>query len=1458
MDSLFSPAPHPPSPTAPTTDFALIELEKENIRPLATGRSAATLSSVFKQPSEADKLLQAGHEKHRANIEEAERRDTAGEDMADGVQDILAVYNAYVSFTVQHHPSSDFHLLPLLETTTRRFVNDGRFSQDVRYLKLWVMYARQIERREEIWAFLESRDIGTKNAEFYEEWASALEGLGRRKKADEIYRIGIARKASPLERLKLRHKAFLERIMAPPSGVVPDDDPLPPSSSSSSAPSRTPRPILGQVSNPLHSLSGATQLAPSLRQASGPGNGARMEVFVDTEQRGDVPAGEWAEFGSRDGRRKENTVEAVPWKGETLPQSAARVRVAPRTPKPEVFQDSTDSNEPRSQVISDPDVFSRHRQPPTEAEMLKSNPLRHYDTSGLSTAVPSLPAPPSARKPLRSTKTPAAAPAPPSVPAPTTSAPAQTGRYIMQPWAPPTDGPEVKLANGKVERRMFKWDAVYKDGEEWSEREIRAKKMGLWGKEWRGKVQAWEREWHKPGSTTPPPPKAKEDQKRPPSPTVNTKLAEAEVMRMFDQTIHGGKTRHASDSDSDSDSESSDDGEGDVGVAPTPLPNRGGRGQVAMLAPTPGGAVPPTPTPGGFGGGRLFTVAEGGVDSGAAAPRGMAVFNDENASAPGPTPARTPAGKMAIFSDENAQPAPAPAPTPAGKMAIFSDENAQPAPAPAPTPAGKMAIFSDENAQPAPAPTPAGSKMTIFSDENAVPPASAKKFNIFSETPAKTPLAAREPVAASASKGFGVFADENQTPARPAPAAPAPAAASVFATPALGRGAPLRRGVTEVIQEVAEDEEDEDEAPAPAQGQVIHPPYDFAQTAEADEAYDEEEEEEDQPRGMRRFNINMMTPITERTCEYTQTTQWRSSRRGSGVVGVEEGEEAEEAEEGEGDQAFVGSSVGGASLRGSTSAHPAPAPAPTSSLNAVSEESGGQSANTSLAAPEFDDSALLASGDVEQGFVLPDGFTIHRREAGGEGEGAGEGLTDGLRTMVLVDGSRVEDGAKGKEEQEQGQGHTETMGTGQDKSVYLTAAYTDEPPSALPNPCNPANPEILSTLLSSIDPPLSSLPGFIDSRPAAAHKLDALQKHARSKVRRASTSSRSSAAAGSADDVCSLELAGRACEVRDKIGEGGFGAVFLAVDVAVRQAQDEADSDDEDEDVPADKSLVALKVESPGSCWEAVVLDRIAGRISPALRPSIVRARNLYLFQDESFLALDYSAQGTLLDIVNKANAIWGTPQVDELVAAFFTVELLKLVEGLHGAGFIHGDLKIDNCLVRVEDLPNSAWAAGYTRSGSDGWAAQGVRLIDFGRAIDLSLFPAGKAQRFIVDWKTDERDCKEMREGRAWSYETDYFGMAGVAYCLLFGRYMKTEVVDGKVKIDQPMKRYWQAPLWTALFDTLLNPGDPASLPITSRLTEVRGQFEGWLEENCQKGGKSLKSMLRKIELAATTARRG
>ncbi|CED82687.1 protein kinase [Phaffia rhodozyma] len=407
------------------------------------------------------------------------------------------------------------------------------------------------------------------------------------------------------------------------------------------------------------------------------------------------------------------------------------------------------------------------------------------------------------------------------------------------------------------------------------------------------------------------------------------------------------------------------------------------------------------------------------------------------------------------------------------------------------------------------------------------------------------------------------------------------------------------------------------------------------------------------------------------------------------------------------------------------------------------------------------------------------------------------------------------------------------------------------------NPCNPLDEEIIASFLRSIEPPLSSLPGFHDLSTIVMDRLDQLQKTAKQRVRRASVGSNKSGADKDGAVFGSVVLGDETFDVRDKIGEGGFGSVFLAL----TNKPLDIFSLNEDE---GEQMMVALKVEKPASIWEGLVLDRIRTRLPSSLHPSVISTRGLYVYRDESYLVLDYSSQGTLLDTVNNAAAFGVAPAtsggpagLDELLAIFFAVELLKLVEALHRVDIIHGDLKIDNCMLRLDDVPGgpNAWSSQYDPDGVDGWSSKGVRLIDFGRAIDRRLFQ--KDQTFMAEWQVDQRDCAEMREARPWTFQTDYHGLASVFYCMLFGKYIETTListstVEKRYKISTPLKRYWQTDIWTRLFDLLLNPKSfNPTLPIVDELAAIRLEMSQYLTEKCNKDGKSLKASLKKLELA-------
>ena len=401
-----------------------------------------------------------------------------------------------------------------------------------------------------------------------------------------------------------------------------------------------------------------------------------------------------------------------------------------------------------------------------------------------------------------------------------------------------------------------------------------------------------------------------------------------------------------------------------------------------------------------------------------------------------------------------------------------------------------------------------------------------------------------------------------------------------------------------------------------------------------------------------------------------------------------------------------------------------------------------------------------------------------------------------------------------------------------------------------PNPCNPFDPPILLTLLSLL--PSDEDYHFLKDRDA--NMLDGLRKFAK---RARKLSGDTATGVFNLSSSFPISLGDRRFNVMGKLGEGGFGTVFQA-----KESNSKGDGEEEDDDDDDDSSMVALKVVKPRNIWEYHVLRRLHCALPNHLRRSVVLPHALYAFRDESFLILDLCPQGTLLDIVNNAGPAGISQQgacLDELLVMFFSVELLRLVGGMHSVGFIHGDLKIDNCLLRLEDVPGgaSAWSSLYQPSGKGGWDHKGIKVIDFGRTIDTRLFPAG--QKFIAEWAIDDRDCLEVRENRPWTFQTDYFGLAGIIYCMLFGKYIQgssvTSSPGGPYKIATPFKRYWQNGLWNRLFHVLLNPclvRPDGHLPLDEELGTLRQEMETWLENNCNRSSNTLKGLLKKVEVAA------
>ena len=172
---------------SPIIDCDVLEAAKENIQPLAKGRRATALSAILATPhAQRENRLAATRQRLRMNVDIALEDSVLSddEDEEDNYADPLEAYCTYVNWVVENYPqghSAESGLLELLEEATRVLKDhqNGRWRTDIRYLKLWVLYASYVEKPTIVYKFCLVNEIGSQHALLYEEAALALERAGR-------------------------------------------------------------------------------------------------------------------------------------------------------------------------------------------------------------------------------------------------------------------------------------------------------------------------------------------------------------------------------------------------------------------------------------------------------------------------------------------------------------------------------------------------------------------------------------------------------------------------------------------------------------------------------------------------------------------------------------------------------------------------------------------------------------------------------------------------------------------------------------------------------------------------------------------------------------------------------------------------------------------------------------------------------------------------------------------------------------------------------------------------------------------------------------------------------------------------------------------------------------------------------------------------------------------------------
>lgn len=180
------------------------ETHKENIQPRPRGRHTKLLEKALigsKEDIDAERL----------------RREHAITRAVNGVEPCKHILDAYVEaafFISDHYPSGSKHLVRIVEEACRKYAKDDRFRDDIRFVRLWILYAEMRRDKLDVFSYMKRRRIGESWTLFYEAYAATLEAARHYEQAQNIYDLARQLNAHPQERLQRREREFHNRMAA--------------------------------------------------------------------------------------------------------------------------------------------------------------------------------------------------------------------------------------------------------------------------------------------------------------------------------------------------------------------------------------------------------------------------------------------------------------------------------------------------------------------------------------------------------------------------------------------------------------------------------------------------------------------------------------------------------------------------------------------------------------------------------------------------------------------------------------------------------------------------------------------------------------------------------------------------------------------------------------------------------------------------------------------------------------------------------------------------------------------------------------------------------------------------------------------------------------------------------------------------------------------------------------------
>jgi checkpoint serine/threonine-protein kinase len=199
------------------------EHAKENIIPLAQGRSAKMLAAIYGDRKKGTAVASAptsstgggetnlNYQHHHHHHQVGTLQDsnasyhTHPQDESEKISleraiastpmdadDPLEPHHRLLMWYQERFPSGHPDFPSALERAARSFRKDPRYKEDLRYIRMWLQVAKRAKTPEDVFKYLSVNSIGQGSAIFYEEYAAYMETCRRFVMIIYLYLIGYA------------------------------------------------------------------------------------------------------------------------------------------------------------------------------------------------------------------------------------------------------------------------------------------------------------------------------------------------------------------------------------------------------------------------------------------------------------------------------------------------------------------------------------------------------------------------------------------------------------------------------------------------------------------------------------------------------------------------------------------------------------------------------------------------------------------------------------------------------------------------------------------------------------------------------------------------------------------------------------------------------------------------------------------------------------------------------------------------------------------------------------------------------------------------------------------------------------------------------------------------------------------------------------------------------------------